>query len=276
MSTAKRYFRHLWREWQKDEVTRHAATLAYFAVFSLPAFLLVILFIASIFVDEADVRTRFFAQIQNIAGESLASFLSSSIESAHRSDSSILINVLGIAFLLFASVGIFREIEIAVNKILNVKPVATNGILALLRSYALSFVLLIVAATILITSLAAGSVLLILQTRLTTFSSLEIVQLSTLNQLLSYIALGTLFFVMYRFLPSKTFPLKAILIGTISATTLFVTGTFLLTLYLSQASIGHAYGVASSVLVLLLWIFYSANVFLLGAEIIDAYDRIID
>lgn len=275
MGTTKRYFKRLWSEWQKDDVARHAATLAYFAVFSLPAFILVIISIAGVFVDPADVRTRFFAQVENIAGPSLASFLSSSIENAQQSDESFLMNTVGILFLLIAAVGIFRELETSLNRILNVKQPEFT-LLVFLRSYAMSFVLLIAAATVLLASLAAGSLLLAVQSRITELSSLEIIRLSTLNQLLSYAALGTLFFILYRFLPAKRFPLKAIAVGTLAATTLFVLGTFLLTLYLSRANIGHAYGVASSLLVLLLWIFYSANVFLLGAEVIDAYDKIVD
>lgn len=276
MGKAKRYFQRLWSEWQKDEVTRHAATLSYFMVFSLPAFMLVIVSIAGIFIDESEVRTQFFSQIRTVTGDSLATFLASSIENVHESGTSVAMNVLGILFLLFAAIGIFKELETSLNTILNVKKHARITFFGFIRSYVISFVLLIAASTLLVASLAVGSILLVLQHRITELSSAEIVQLSTLNQLVSYLTLGGLFFILYRYLPSKKFPLKAVLIGTAVATTLFIVGTFLLTFYMAQADVGHAYGVASSLLILLLWIFYSTNVFLLGAEVIDAYDRIVD
>lgn len=275
MGKTKRYFAHLWKEWQKDEVTRHAATLSYFAIFSLPAFILVITSIAGVFIDEADVRTQFFAQIKTIAGESTATFLAASIENIQRGGSSVLMNVVGIVLLLVAAVGIFRELETSLNRILNVKIAKQTLLSRFVRSYLLSFLLLLVAATLLLSSLAAGSILIIVQSRLAEFSSVEFLSLSTLNQLLSYLSLGALFYVLYRFLPAKKFPVKAVLFGTVIATAFFILGTFLMTFYLTQANIGHAYGVASSVLVLLFWIFYSTNIFLLGAEIIDAYDRVI-
>jgi len=185
-------------------------------------------------------------------------------------------NMLGILFLLFAAIGIFKELETSLNKILNVKKQRKMTFFGFVRGYVLSLVLLIAASTLLVASLAVGSVLLVLQSRITELSSSEIVRLSTLNQLVSYVTLGGLLFLLYRYLPAKRFPLKAVLIGTAVATTLFILGTFLLTFYMAQADVGHAYGVASSVLILLLWIFYSTNVFLLGAEVIDAYDRIVD
>ncbi len=272
MGKAKRYFQRLWSEWQKDEVTRHAATLSYFMVFSLPAFMLVIVSIAGLFIDETEVRTQFFSQIRTVTGDELASFLASSIENVHRSGTSLLMNVIGVLFLLFAAIGIFKELETSLNTILNVKKQRKTTFFGFIRGYLLSFILLIAAATLLVTSLAVGSILLIVSE----LTPGEIVQLSTLNQLVSYVTLGALLFLLYRFLPAKKFPVKAILVGTAVATTLFIIGTFLLTFYMAQADVGHAYGVASSVLILLLWIFYSTNVFLLGAEIIDAYDRIVD
>jgi len=274
MITARKYFSHLWKEWQKDDVARHAATLSYFAIFSLPAFMLVIISIAGLFIDEAAVRTQFFSQIRTFAGESLAQFLASSIENMQQGGSSVVMNVVGVVFLVLAAIGIFREIETALNKILNVKPAAKTSFFLFLRSYVLSFLLLVVASTLLLTSLAIGSILLVFQTRLTGLSSSELVQLATLNQLVSYVLLGALFFVLYRFLPSKRFPMRAILFGTVVATTFFIIGTFLLTFYLAKANIGHAYGVASSVLVLLLWIFYSMNIFLLVAEILATSDKL--
>lgn len=276
MATAKRYFKRLWSEWQKDEVTRHAATLAYFAIFSLPAFLLVIVSIAGLFIDEQEVRTQFFSQVRIVTGDDLASFLAGSIENVHQSGTSFLMNTVGILLLLFAAIGIFKELETSLNRILGVKAPPVLSWLAFIRSYLLSFILLIVAAVLLVASLAVGSILLIIQSKLTAVSHAEIIQLATLNQVVSYLTLGALFFLLYRFLPAKKFPFKGILIGTGVTTTLFVLGTFLLTFYLAQADVGHAYGVASSALVLLLWIFYSTNVFLFGAEIIDAYDKVID
>jgi membrane protein len=276
MGKTKRYFKRLWSEWQKDEVTRHAATLSYFAIFSLPAFMLVIVSIAGVFIDENEVRTQFFSQIRTVTGDSLATFLASSIENVHESGTSLVMNVLGILFLLFAAIGIFKELETSLNKILNVKKERKMTFFGFVRGYVLSLILLIAASTLLVASLAVGSVLLVLQSRITELSSSEIVRLSTLNQLVSYVTLGGLLFLLYRYLPAKRFPLKAVLIGTAVATTLFILGTFLLTFYMAQADVGHAYGVASSVLILLLWIFYSTNVFLLGAEVIDAYDRIVD
>ena len=276
MGKTKRYFKRLWSEWQKDEVTRHAATLSYFMVFSLPAFMLVIVSIAGIFIDETEVRTQFFSQVRTVTGDSLATFLASSIENVHESGTSIVMNILGVLFLLFAAIGIFKELETSLNTILNVKKSPTFTFFGFIRGYLISFVLLIATSTLLVASLAIGSILLVLQNRITELSSTAIVRLSTLNQLVSYVTLGGLFFILYRYLPSKKFPLKAVLIGTLVATTLFIVGTFLLTFYMAQADVGHAYGVASSLLILLLWIFYSTNVFLLGAEIIDAYDRIVD
>lgn len=267
------FFKLVLREWHKDQVLRHAAAVAYYTVFTLPASMLLILLIAGRMIGRQTVESEVFRQMSVLMGEDLTSFIRSTLENIQAERPSSLMGIVGVFLIILGATGVFRELRYALNKILQSEQ-EKGGKWERLQSYALSLFLIFIASVILLSSVFVGIFLRIIEGRVTEFIDIPLITLNVINLGVTFGALCLLFFLLYLVLPSKRFPALPVFMGSLFTSVLFLCGTYVLTLYVSYASIGEAYGVAASVLVLLLWVHYSAVIFLLGAELIDAYVRL--
>lgn len=267
--TARSLLTDLYRECKKDDVMRHAAAIAYYTVFSLPAFILVVLSLASSLLDAESVNREVFGTIRTYMGERTVNVLETTLTNAQsvNGDGS-LIGIAGIIVILVASTGVIRELQKAMNKIINAK-VKRRTFLQALWTYALSLVLLLVTAAVLIASVVSGTIIGVIGQRVQVLESIPVDVLGFSQNLISYVALTAMVFLLYVVLPQKKFPWLIALLCSIIASSLMVTGTIIASYYIARTGLGKAYGVAANVLVLLFWIYFGANVFLLGTELME-------
>lgn len=263
----------LYTEWKKDDVLRHSATIAYYTVFSLPALLMIILSVAGSVIGTQAVRDEVFGTVETYIGSDITELLQITVENMQREPASLGAAVIGVILLIFGAAGVIRELRVSLNKILGHGKPKKATLFLRLWNFLLSLILLILTAFLIITSIFASTLLTIIQTRVTEFLGIPIDRLELTNLVVTFVALTAIFFLLYVSLPSIKYPLKIILPYSAAASAMFLLGTSILSFYIGYARPGHVYGIAASMLVLLLWIYFAAVVLLVGAELIEITDR---
>lgn len=260
-------------EWNKDKVSRIAAALAYYTIFSLAPLLIIVIAIAgSVFGEEA-ARGEIVAQIQGLVGKDGAEFIQTAIENANRPAQGRFASIISVIVLLFGATGLFAELQDALNTVWEVQPKPERGLLNLVRNRFLSFAMILGVGFLLIVSLilSAG-----LSATVNFFGSL-FPFLSSFLQLagfiFSFVVTTVLFAAIYKILPDAKITWSDVWIGALITSFLFSIGRFLLGQYLGNNSFGSTYGAAGSLVVVLAWVFYATQILLLGAEFTQVYAR---
>jgi membrane protein len=262
------------QEWQTDKVSLWAAALSYYTMFSLAPLLLIAIAVAgSIFGEEA-ARGELVAQIQGLIGKEGAEAIQSMIQNTQRSQSGgVIATIVGIATLLFGASGVFGQLQDALNTIWNVKPKPGLGWKSFVKSRFLSFAMVLVIGFLLLVSLVLSAVL----AGISTFFTNHIQGFAAIGQLLNFsISFGVitlLFASIYKFLPDVRLPWKDLWIGAGVTALLFTIGKYLIGLYLGSSGVTSTYGAAGSIVIILLWVFYSAQILLFGAEFTQVYAK---
>ncbi len=262
------FLRAFLKEWKKDHVSHQAAAIAYYAIFSLPSLLLVLIAMAGALLGGDVVEQDVFASIDTLVTGPAGDALKMSIQGAARSQTSTALTIIGAGAMLLAATAVLRELEQSLNIILGGAK-QRQGWKVVGRRYLLHLLLVLFAAVLLLLSVLLTALLALAHERVAAWINVSPYLLNDLNTLLSFVVLTVALFILYRSLPAKSLALFPTVIGSVVTTLFFAVGRIALGYYLQSAPIGAAYGVAASVLILLVWIYYSAHIFLLGAEIID-------
>jgi membrane protein len=264
----------LWKEWNNDNVPRQSAAIAYYTVFSLPSFLLVVITVASLLIGRDAVEGKVFSQLQSSVGADAAAMLQDTVRNIQTVKTSALMTVIGIAMLILGAIGVFRELQTSLNQILRVPArKKAGGLWGLARSYLLSFSLLLTSSFLLLVSMVLSTMVAALSRGAATLVPAPLLLLGLGEWLLSALVIWVIFFLLYRFLPDRRFPAGSLAWGSSAATALFLVGKAVLAIYLATAAAASPYGLTASLLILLLWIYYSSMIFLTGAEVVDARER---
>lgn len=261
-----------YKGWSKDSAPQMAAATAYYAVFALAPLLLTLIGIAGIFFGRADVEDRLLADLQEYVGKDGASFLSSALAAADRTGDSTLAVVTGVVVLLLGATGLFGALQHAANQIWRVTPKkSANGFLLFLLRRVFSFGLLLSVAFLLIVSLAASIAVAAVTEGLSLQLPIVATALPFANGVLSFCVIFVLFSILFSFLPDAYIPWRATWRGALTSALLFTLGKSILGWYLGRQGTVSAYGVAGSLVVILLWIYYSAQILFFGMEVSKAY-----
>ena len=254
-------------KWVDDRAQVHGAALAFYSLFSLGPFLVIFISLAGWILGPNSIEIE--SSIQEFIGVEGAKAVHTLIVGANNQMASAAI--FGLIILLFAASGVFSQLEDSLNLIWRAKPANRSGIVQYIRSKIFSFVLVFIlgALLVLIFSLSAAISTL---TRFEFFKETQQLVL-TLELCFSFTVVTLVFSKIFKFIPSARVSFKASLVGGLVATTLIFIGKFLLELYFLNSNIISAYGIAASLIVLLLWIYYSAQIFLFGAEIAYLIDN---
>jgi membrane protein len=269
-----RLLKETFAEWQKDKVPLLAASLAYYTVFSIAPLLLIAISIAGVFFGEDAVRGEIFGQIQGLVGKEGASTIQSMLQGTQKPNSGgTVTTVFGIVTLLIGASGVFGQLQEALNIIWEVKPKPGRNIIKFLQSRFLSSAMVLVIGFLLLVSSLLSTILV----SITRFISHIIPGIEFLGQsldfILSFVVVTLLFASIYKVLPDVKIPWRNLWIGSAVTALLFNIGKFLIGLYLGNSNIGSTYGAAGSIIIVLVWIFYSAQILLLGAEFTQVYSR---
>lgn len=266
--------RETFNEWNRDRAPRLAAALAYYTAFSLAPLLVVVIALVGFVFNEDTARTEILTQIQRAAGADAAELVSGLIDSATAPGAGILSTILGIVTLLLGAIGAFNQLQGALDTIWGVDQVERpGGILVFLKDNLLSFGMVLVIGFLLLVSLVLSTVLTIFDGYMQGLFPGADILLRIVSATVTFGVTTLLFAMIYKFLPHVRIEWRDVMVGAAFTSLLFALGRFLLGLYLANSSTTSAYGAAGSFVLILLWIYYSAQIVMFGAEFTQVYAR---
>jgi len=264
-----------YNEWSEDNAPRLGAALAYYTVFSIaPLLILSIAVVGLVFGQEA-AQGQVMAQIGDLVGEQVAGAVQGLIASSSNPSSGLVATIIGLATLLFGASGVFLELQRSMNEIWDVPPRQESGIWTLVKSRFFSFAMVLGVGCLLLLSLALTAVLSAVGAYFQEFvpASVSGRAVYGLDLAASLTIFTILFALMFKVLPDAGAAWRDVWMGAAVTAVLFVVGKFLLGLYLGRAGVASTYGAAGSLIVLLLWVYYSAQILFFGAELTQVYAR---
>lgn len=271
--TKKVNFKSIWvvllnsiKGFSDDKVTKLSASLSYATLFSLTPLAIILISIAvRIFGDSAE--GQIYSQLKSYLGSDIALSVQNIIQNASLDPQSGLKMVIGIATMIVGATSVFGEVQSSLNVIWGIKPKPKKGWVKMIVNRLLSFSLIVSIGFLLIVSLSVSTLIDALSDRLMLFFPDGTVWFVTIiNFILNFIVVGVLFVLMFKILPDAKIKYKDVMVGAIVTTALFMLGKFLISLYLSTTSIGTTFGAAGSIVMLMVWVYYSALILYFGAE----------
>lgn len=260
-------------EWLNDNVPRLAASLTYYTLFSLAPLLIVIVGIAGLVLGPAAAKGQLQTQLQGQLGGTGAGLIQSILSHASSRGSNIFATVGGFAILFYGASSVFVELHDALNKIWDVPPKPTSGIKGFLASRILPFLMIVGIGLLLLVSFALSWALALAGNFVSGVLPLPSWAFQIFQFIVSTAVITVLFAIIYVMVPDRSIPWSDVWTGAAVTALLFTIGKTLLGVYLGYTSMGSAYGAAASVVVLLFWIYWSAQIFFLGAEFTEVYSR---
>ena len=253
-------------------VMKFSAALAYYTVFSMAPLLIVIISLCGIFLGQEAVEGQIYGSLAGFMGEDTAMQLQEIIKKASISGKDTIAAIIGIITLLVGATTVFAEIQDSINDIWGLKPKPKRGWLKILKNRFLSFSVIISLGFILLVSLAVTSLIDgfsdILQAR---FPEVTVVIFYILNQAITLAVISLIFGVIFKVLPDAEIKWRDVISGSVVTALLFMLGKFAISFYISKSEVGSTYGAAGSLVVLLLWTYYSSIILYFGAEFTKAY-----
>jgi membrane protein len=258
-------------EWNKDGASTLAASLAYYTIFSIAPLVIIAIAIAgSIFGEEA-ARGQIVTQIQSLVGKDGAEVIETAIKNSRQPEANSIASLISIVILLFGASGVFAQLQDALNTIWNVKVKPQKGVLTFLRKRLLSFSAVLGIGFLLLVSLVVSASLSAFTGYLGGFLQNMSILGTVLNFTISFGVITLLFAFMFKYLPDVKITWNDVIIGAVITALLFNIGKFLLGLYLGTGSFSSTYGAAGSLVILLIWVYYSAQILFFGAEFTQVY-----
>ena len=268
-------FKRTYEDWKEDRASRLAASLAYYTIFSLAPLLVIAIAIAGFIWRHEDVEAQIMAQSQSLVGVEGATFIADMIRSASNPTEGILATIIGIVTLLFGALGVFNELHNALNVIWEVKEEKAESFLqavkkALIDRF-LSFTMVLVIGFLLLVSLVISAGLSATQELVGNTFPIPEFFLQLVNLIISIGVITLLFALIYKYLPDAEIPWRYVWLGAFVTAILFSLGKLAIGLYLGNSAIASSFGAAGSLVLLLVWIYYSAQILFFGAEFTQAY-----
>lgn len=248
-----------------DDALSRGAALAYYTIFSIAPILLIATAVAGLVFGYQAAQGAIVEQLSGLMGHGSASALQALLQGARFKSTSLLATAIGVVTLLFTATGVFTELQTGLNVIWRAQPKGSlTG--ALLRARLLSLGLLATLGFLLLVSLIVSAALDAISAYLSAKWAEVVPMLRAINGGVSFLLITILFAAIYKVLPDRRIDWTDVALGAFVTAVLFVAGKFLIGLYISNSAFASSYGSVGSLLVILLWIYYSAEIFLLGAE----------
>jgi len=260
-------------EWMNDNAFRLAAALAYYTLFSLAPLVVVAVGIAGLVFGEDAVRGQIFDQLRGLVGDESAAAVQSAVAAASLKSSGITASIVGILTLLIGASAVFGEMQDALNTIWDAKPPPGTSVWTLIRKRLLSLAMVVVIGFLLLVSLALSAVLNVFSGYLGGILPVPAFALEGANFVLSFLITALLFGSIFKVLPDVPVDWSDVTVGSLATAAMFTLGKSLIGMYLGRAAVASAYGAAGSVIVLLLWVYYSSLILYLGAEFVQVWAR---
>lgn len=272
MRTIIEFVKKVFREWSEDKASRLAAALAYYTVFSIPSLLVVAIGIAGFFTDRQMVEDQVINQATSLMGSRGAEAIETILESAQEPGRGELVpTMIGIALLLFGASGVFTQLQDAMNTIWNVEADPDRGIAGAIKERFLSFTMVLSIGFVLLVSLMLSTLLATFGDYVGHLVSEAETLLWIINFFISFAVITGLFALIFKTIPDVDIAWRDVWVGAALTAALFKLGEFGLSVYFERADPTSAFGAAGSVILLLLWVYYSVQILFLGAEFTQVY-----
>ena len=248
----------------EDNALSRGASIAYFTVFSIAPILVICIAIAGLVFGQDASQGAMVGQLRGLMGDQGAQAVQAMIASAGDKSSGIWATVIGVATLLITATGVFAEMQSSLNAIWKAEP--PTGLTGMLKARAAGLGLVAALGFLLLVSLVASAGLAALGGYLNSFVPGMKTILQVANFVVSFLMVATLFAVIYKILPDRQLKWKDVIVGAVMTSLLFTVGKTLIGLYIGSSSVASSYGAAGALVIVLLWVYYSSQIFLLGAE----------
>lgn len=267
-----RLFKDTFNQWNEDKAPQLGAALAYYTVFSLAPLTLVLLAVFSlVFGGSQQAHAKITEQMKYFIDPSAVQVIEQILDKASKPSSGVIATVVGVVIALFGASGVFGALQDALNTIWGVKPKPGLGIRGFLKARFLSFGMVGGVCFLLLVSLAFSTVVKGLSGYLDKVLPGGPTIPLIINLVLDVVVITLMFALIFRFLPDAKIAWRDVWVGAAMTTVLFIIGKYALGLYLASGSAGSAYGAASALITTLLWVYYSAQILLFGAEFTQVY-----
>jgi membrane protein len=276
---SKRFLKEFWKVilatftgFINDNGLKLSASLAYYTVFSIAPLIILVISLSSLILQHHSVNDTIYVQIQQYVGAQAATQLQDIIKNLQLSGKTGVALVSGVAILLLGASSMFVEIQDSLNIIWRVKAKPKKGWLKLIQNRFLSFSLIISLGFLLLVSLIVNLAVKALSTRLEHFMpGLTVTLFDLINLGVTLLVIAVLFGIVFKFLPDVKIKWKDVRAGAIFTALLFMLGQYLIGLYIQYTAQGSAYGAAGSIIVILVWIYYTSAILFIGAEFTQVY-----
>ena len=255
-----------YQQWSKHRSERLAAALAYYTLFSMAPLLLIVIAVAGLFLGADAAHGQVTGQLNALVGHKAAVQIDKMVAAANAPKSGIIATVFGIVMLVLGASGVVLQLQDALNEIWDVNPQRKAGLWNMIRERLLSFSMILGLGFLLLVSLVVSAALSALNTYTASLLPGLAFLLQALNVVVDLGILTMLFATIFKYLPETKVRWNDVWVGSALTAVLFVLGQFAITLYLGKMNAGSPYGDAGSIVIVLLWVYYSAQLVLFGAE----------
>jgi membrane protein len=259
--------------WDDDNIGTQGAALAFFTVFSLSPLLIMVVVFSSLGFGKEAANGHLVSQIRGLIGTEGANFVQSLITNAYKSDSSILATIFSVVMILLGASAVFVQLRDSLNTIWRVQHKASGVVRAFLRGRILSFAMIVGIGFLLLVSLVVSAALAGMSNYVSTLFPIFSGMVSVLDFAVSFVGITVMFACMFKFVPAATIKWKEVWVGGAVTSLLFSIGKLLIGLYLGNGAIGSTFGAAKSLVVIMLWAYYSSQIVLFGAEFTRLYSE---
>jgi len=262
-----------YREWSEDRCLRLGAALAYYTVFSLAPLLVIVIALVGFFYGERAAEGQILAQLEGLVGAEGAAGIQEMVRNANQPAQGLVATVAGLAMMVIGASSVFGELQDAMNQVWDAKPDPTQGWVAYLKARLATFSMILVVGFLLLVSLVLSAAVAALDAWLADLFPGADVLARVVNLVLSFAVVTLLFALIFKYLPDTSVAWRDVWAGAAGTALLFAVGKEGIGLYLGQTSATSVYGAAGSLVVVLLWVYYSSQILFLGAEFTQVWAR---
>lgn len=259
-------FRRSFDEWNRHNDTRLGAALAFYTILSISPLVILTIAIVSLIYSQSAAKTHLLDEVQSLVGWQGRVSVESILDSGRKFSTGIVSTIVGVVTLLVGASGVFQELRADLNEIWDARPNSASGIRGILRERVFSFGLVLAVGFVLIVSLLISAALAAIAKFFSNLLPVPPLLLDLFNNLVSLVGIAVLFACILKYVPACRVEWKDVRIGATVTAILFVIGKALLGIYLGMSSTASSYGAAGSLVVLVVWVYYSAQIFYYGAE----------
>jgi membrane protein len=273
--TVYQYLKQVFTEFIEDNILKYSASLAYYTVFSLAPVLIVLISICGVLFGKEAIQGHIYSQIKGLVGNDAAVQIQETIKNIHLTGHNVFATIISVIVLLIGATGIFGEVQDSLNKIWGLRVKTKKTWWKLILNRLLSFSLIISIGFVMMVSLLLNAIVSAFGNFLARyFSEFSVILVQITDSVLSFVITTFLFSLMFKVLPDAKIKWKDVFVGGLITSVFFTLGKLGIGYYLGRSTIASVYGAAGSIMIIMVWVYYSSIILYLGAEFTKVYAKL--